>query len=428
MDARLRWLVILWGLALLLPGLMGLVMYCCLATAALPYAMQEDPQALASDVAVVTLLAVTVGGGGSSLYHGLQSKAKQPSRALRLPPLWALAGAFALLLAFGLGAQRSSTGAFLLFPVPLIVVCLIPPVGVLVWMMEDQSGTLTWRRATVAFVAGATVCVPLAWMVELALPGTVLWLATDLAQPLLGAARELLEGLAGPEVASALTSPGFLVALVGLGLVAPFVEELVKPLVTLPLLRLLKNPREALLLGAVAGAGFAALENVVYAAAGLPIWAGILVLRALGAAVHPLCAGLVTVGWFRVLQRVPGAGRRWLGSYGSAVGVHALWNAGSVLLLALAGARFFGELPPEINVMGVTVASVVVALLAVEGVAAFVAARALARGETVSVGRQEAEEVLGIRGLSPDQRMAIWALVCLLTLLPVGLAVLEAAR
>jgi RsiW-degrading membrane proteinase PrsW (M82 family) len=428
MDARLRWLVSFWGFVLLLPGLMALMAYCCLATATLSYPMQEDPQTLAPDVGVAALLAVTVGGGGATFYHGLQSEAKRPSQALRLPPLWALAGAFPLLVALGLGAQQSSMGAFLLFPVPLIGVCLIPPVGVLVWMMDGHPGTLTWRRATVAFVAGATVCVPLAWAVELALPGVALLLVIDLAQPVLDAVREFLEALAGLEVASALTSPGFLVALVGLGVVAPLVEELVKPLVTLPLIRLLKNPREALLLGAVAGAGFAALENVIYATAGLPIWAGILVLRALGAAVHPLCAGLVTVGWFRVLHHELGAGRRWLGGYGSAVAVHALWNGGSVLLLALAGARFFGKLPPEINVLGVTVASVLVALLAVEGVLAFVAARALSRGATASVGRQEAEEVLRIGGLSPDQRMAVWALVCLLTLLPVGLALLEAAR
>jgi RsiW-degrading membrane proteinase PrsW (M82 family) len=426
MDARLKGLVSFWGFVLLLPGLMVWTVFFCLGMLMLPPMVGEDSQALVVGVGLTAFFAVTVVAGGFTYYHGTHSQAKHPSRVLGLPPLWALAGAFPLLVALGLGAQQSSLGS-LFFPIPLIAAAVLPPVGALVWMIDGQPGTLTWRRATVAFVAGATVCVPLAWMVELALPGMVLWLVIDLAQPLLEAVRELLDALAGLEVASALTSPEFVLALVGLGLVAPLVEELVKPLVTLPLLRLLKNPREALLLGAVAGAGFAALENVVYVTAGLPIWAGILVLRALGAAVHPLCAGLVTVGWFRVLQREPGGGRRWLGSYGSAVGVHALWNAGSVLLLALAGARFSGELPPEIDVLGVTVASVVVALLAVEGVGAFVAARALARGATVSVGRQEAEEVLRIGGLSPDQRMAIWAVVCLLTLLPVGLAVLEAA-
>jgi hypothetical protein len=216
------------------------------------------------------------------------------------------------------------------------------------------------------------------------------------------------------------------VALVALGVVAPAVEEMVKPLVTLPLLRHLKSPREALLLGAVAGAGFAAMENVIYATAGLPVWTATLVLRALGAAVHPVATGLVTVGWFRVLRRESGAGLRWLRGYGMAVGIHALWNGGSALLLALMGARFFGETPPEVDVLGVSVAGGLLALLAMEGVVAWIAARALSRRSMVPAGEQPVEEPLVLGDLSPDQSLAVWAVVCLLVLLPVGLAVLEA--
>lgn len=416
MDARLRWLVNFWGFVLLLPGLMALVTYCCLATATLPYPMEEDPQALAPDVGVAALLAVTVGGGGATLYHGLQSEAKRPSRALGLPPLWALAGAFPLLVALGLGAQQSSTGAFLLFPVPVIAASVIPPVSVLVWMMDGQPGTLTWRRASVAFVAGATVCVVLALVLELILLG--------LGGFVLHRVGELLPAPAGLEVARALASPGFVVVLVAFGAVAPLVEEMVKPLVTLPLLPHLKRPREALLLGAVAGAGFAALENVVYVMAGMPIWVGTLALRALGAAVHPLTAGLVTVGWFRVLRREPGSGSQWLGGYGLAVGIHALWNGGSVLLLSLGGVRFLGAPPTYLGALGVTVGGSVLALLAFEGVLTFVAARVVARRMVTPSGRQVLEKVLG--ELSRDQTMAVWAVVCVVILLPVGLAVLEA--
>jgi hypothetical protein len=226
-------------------------------------------------------------------------------------------------------------------------------------------------------------------------------------------------------VAKVLTTPGFLVALVELTVVAPLVEETVKPLVTLPLVRHLERPRDALLLGAAAGAGFAALENVLYATAGLPIWMGILAVRALGAAVHPLGTGLVTLGWHGLLRRQPDAGRRWLGGYGLAIGMHALWNGGTALLLALLGAQFFGEAPPELDVLGVTVAGSLLALLALEGVAVFVGARALARRLAIPEG-PEVEEVPVPGGLSPDQVMVVWALICLLVLLPLGLAVLQA--
>ena len=297
------------------------------------------------------------------------------------------------------------------------------------WVFDNYGSYFyAWiALAGVAFVAGATISVALAFVLELLLPGVLLLMVLDLAEPMLHGFEQFVEALAGREVARALTSPGFVIALVGLGVVVPLVEEAVKPLVTLPLLRYLERPREALLLGAVAGAGFAALENVLYATAGLPVWAGILALRALGAAVHPLCTGVVTLGWHGVLRRQPSAGLRWVRGYGLAVGIHALWNGGSTLLLALAGAQFLGGMPPDVDVLGVTVTGSLLALLAVEGVAVFLGARALGRRLAVSDEREEGEveEVVALGGLAPDQVMAIWALVCLLVLLPVGLAVLQ---
>jgi RsiW-degrading membrane proteinase PrsW (M82 family) len=412
MSDRLKWLVIFWGLALLLPGLMALFVCCCLATSTLPLQRGDDPETLVVGVVLTAFFVVTVGGGGTTYYHGTHAQAGDPSPLVRLPPLWALAAAFPLLVALGLGAQQSSTGAFLLFPAPALAAAVIPPIAVLAWMVNGQPGTLTWRRATVAFVAGATFCVGLALALELILLGL-----GGFALHLVG---ELLQTLAGLGIARALPLPGLVVALVAL---APLVEEMVKPLVTLPLLPHLKSPREALLLGAVAGAGFAASENVIYLMAGMPIWVGMLALRALGAAVHPLCAGLVAVRWFSVLRREPGAGLQWLGGYGQAVGIHALWNGGSVLLLAFSVVSLSGEAPPDAGAVGVTVVGGVLALLALEGVLAFVAARVVARRMVTPSGRQVLEKVLG--ELSNDQTMAVWAVVCVVVLLPVSLAVLE---
>ena len=438
MSTRLKWLVTLWGVILLLPGLLAILGYCFLIPVML---MAGDIEALTWGIGLVVFLTVTLGGGGLTVYQGLQALSKRPSRLLRLPPLWAVGGGFALALAIGLGLRRVEICAPLLFPLCLMVAAVAPPLAAVVWMLDRKPGTLTWRRAGVAFVSGATVSVVLAIILEVLLPGVALLLVLDLAEPVLDGLEGLLDALAGHEVAKVLTSPVFLFALVELAVVAPLVEETVKPLVTLPLLRHLERPRDALLLGAAAGTGFAVLENVLYATGGLRIWAGILAVRALGAAVHPLGTGLVTLGWHGLLQSRPNGGRRWLGGYGLAIGIHALWNGGSVLLLALAGAQFFGETPPEVDVLGATVAGSLLALLAVEGVAVFVSARALARrlavpeeskvGEApvLSPALSEVEGVVEgpvLSGLPSDQAMAIWALVCLLALLPVGLAVLEA--
>jgi RsiW-degrading membrane proteinase PrsW (M82 family) len=425
MSDRLKWLVTLWGVILLLPGLLAVLGYCFMVAV---MSLGGDTESLPWGIGLMVFVAVTLGGGGLTVYQGLQALSKRPSQVLRLPPLWAVGGGFALALAIGLGLRRVEICAPLLFPLCLMVAAVAPPLAAVVWMLDHQPGALTWRRSGVAFVGGATVSVVLAVILEVLLPGIVLLLVLGLAEPALDSLGRLFDALAGREVAKVLTSPGFLFALIELAVVAPLVEETVKPLITLPLLRHLERPRDALLLGAAAGAGFAALENALYATAGLRIWAGILAVRALGAAVHPLGTGLVTLGWHGLLRGQPDGGRHWLGGYGLAIGIHALWNGGITLLLALAGAQFFGELPPEVDVLGATVAGSLLALLAVEGVVAFVGARALARrlAKDAETRRDVEREGPVLSGLSSDQAMAVWALVCLLALLPVGLAVLQA--
>lgn len=418
MSNRLKWLVTLSGLVLLLPGLVALLGVCALALMLL----DRDSGALGFGLAWFILLAVTLGGGGAAFLQGARSLGARPSRPLRLPPTWALGGGFFLALAVGLGLHSLEFCAPLGFPPIFVAAVLLPPVAAVAWMMERRPGELTWRRASIAFAAGATLSVGMAIMLEVLLPGVVLALVWGLADLALPALEGLIDALAGGDVAAALTSPGFLFAMVQLAVVAPLVEEFVKPLVTLPLLKQLTQPRDALLIGALAGAGFAALEDVIYAGLGLPIWAGILLVRALGAAIHPLGAGLTALGWHDLLHRRPGAGRRWLERYGLAVGIHALWNGGSLLVLTLVGTNFFGAPPPEVDVLGVTAGGILLALLAVEGAAVWVGARTLARQLLpVEVAPPERE------GMPAERAIAVWALVCLLVLAPLGLAALRAA-
>jgi RsiW-degrading membrane proteinase PrsW (M82 family) len=424
MSDRFKWLVTAWGLILLVPGVLAILVPCPASILFISTMLAVQREGLPMAISLVVMLAVALGGGGLTFYQGSRSLRNKPSRLIRLPPLWAVGGGFILVLAVGLGLQQLPLVP-VLSALPLMAAALAPPVAAVVWMLEGQPGALTWRRAGVAFVAGATVSVIVVSLLQLLFPGILLLLVLGLAEPVVQAVEDLFQALAGREVAGVLTSPGFLVALVEFAVVAPLVEEAVKPLVTLPLVRQFERRRDALLLGAVAGAGFAALENTLYATAGLPIWAGILAIRALGGAVHPLGTGLVTLGWHGLLRRQPGAGLGWLSRYGLAVGIHALWNGALVLLLALLGAQFFGEAPPEVDVLGMTVAGSLLALLALVGAAAFVGARALARRLAVPE-EGEVEEAPLLGGLAPDQVMAIWALVCLLALLPVALALLQA--
>jgi RsiW-degrading membrane proteinase PrsW (M82 family) len=417
-NVQLKWLVILYGLVLALFGMASLLGVCVVTV------MMIDgvPDALSVGLVWFIVLALALGGGGATFIHGLHSLGGRASRPLGLPPTWALGGGFFLALAVGLGLRSLEFCAPLGFPVIFLAAVALPPVAAVAWMMDRRPGALTWRQAFVAFVAGATVSVGLAIVLETLLPGLVLVLVWGLADLAMPALEGLVDALAGGDVAVALTSPGFLFAMVQLAVIAPLVEEFVKPLVTLPLMRLLKEPRDALLIGAVAGAGFAALEDAIYAGFGLRIWAGVLLVRAVGAAIHPLGAGLTTWGWYELLHRRPGALRRWLERYGLAVGIHALWNGGSLLVLTLVGANFFGTPAPEVDVLGVTAGGILLALLAVEGVAVWVGARAVARRFL------PADKVLPQReGVAAERAVAVWAVVCLLVLVPVGLAALRSA-
>jgi RsiW-degrading membrane proteinase PrsW (M82 family) len=412
-------LVLIWGVLVLLPLVPLLPSSCC---AILSVAGYDEPGIRVYSLALTTLVAIGGACGGTMLFGGARALSKRPTKQLRLPPLWAAIGAFVITLAIGLGLWQMASLAQLLGAWFIIAAATLPPLAAVIWAVDGHPGWLTWRRAGVAFSGGITVSVPLAILLEILVPSIVIGLLLGLGEPALSALEELINLLAGGEVARALTSTGFLIALVELAVVAPLVEEIAKSLVVLPLLKGLDSRRDAFLLGVVAGAGFAALENVIYAIFGGSYWGGILTVRALGAAVHPLGTGLAAVAWHALLNKSPGTDKRWIGGFGLAVVQHAVWNGGLVLWLALSGAAFFGPQAWEANVMGVGIAVGILALIAVEGVALGTGLRMLSRqlDQAVTVEAFTPEEI------ATERAIALWAVACLVVLLPVGLAVLQA--
>jgi hypothetical protein len=411
-------LVLVWGTVALVPALPLGLGFCCILVETLSY---DAPGTRAFGLGIAALLAVGFACGGTMLLQGASALGEHPSSGLRLPPLWGLIGGFVLALVTGLGLWQVEGLAPLLAPWFIVPAAALPPLAAIAWAMNDRPGWLTWRRAGVAFSAGATVSVLLAILLEILAPLTIVWLLLDLGGPALDALEGLVDLLAGGEVAHALTAPGFLVLLFELAVVAPLAEEFAKPLVVLPLLRGLASRRDAFLLGAVAGAGFAALENVIYALFGGRYWGGILLVRALGAAMHPLGAGLTALAWHALLNRKPDASRAWTAGFVPAVALHALWNGGLALWLALSGAAFFGPEPWKADVMGIGIAVGMLALIALEGVALWVGLRALSR----RLGAPTAREAPTEEALSTNRAIALWAVVCLVVLLPVGLAALR---
>jgi hypothetical protein len=147
------------------------------------------------------------------------------------------------------------------------------------------------------------------------------------------AATEILDVLrVDPALTDALGTQWLIVLAISAVVVAPITEEIGKAaggLIARP-----SSRKGAFAAGVAAGAGFAVLENLAYAFGGgfFADPTAIVLVRSLGAAVHPLASGLVVLGWWE-WRNGDGVDRLFRGFLGG-VGVHALWNASLVALAA----------------------------------------------------------------------------------------------
>jgi hypothetical protein len=412
MSRRLKIVALVWGLLWLAVGGIAWLAF-------LGLGLSRSSGWRTSLGAMVPLLAGVAGGGLVTL-STVRSLAKRPAGPFRLPPTWALAGGFVLALAAGLGFWRIDLSRPFLMPLFAAAAGALAPLAVIGWLAGRQEGRVNTRQGWVALGLGSTASTSLAYVLNLLVPAAVLYLVFGLADTMLPLAEDLLDALQFGPLTEELLSPWFLVALIELALVAPLVEELVKPLPLLPLLKRLDSPRQALLVGALAGAGFAAVENLLYAAAFGSGWGGVLAMRAMGAALHPFGAGLMAVAWWRVLRQEPGGATGWVRTYGLAAGVHALWNGTCVLATTLAHTWFQGW---EVDLLGVTDGAVMLALLAAQGIGLLVALRAVARRLEPTSEREE--ESAAPAALPAERTIALWGVACLVTLVPVGLGVLQ---
>ena len=425
MPKSLKTAILVAGLVLLFPGLLIGLMYACV----MPFVILGSRRdALSVGTFSFVLLMITLGAGGIVAWHAARSLQGKASQVLRLPRVWIMAGIFGLCIVVGGVSRANDTLAAFVFPPALLITASIPPLFAVSWFAHPSTALrmradgLTFRRGMVAFAGGATVSVLIALVLEIILPIVVLALVFNLSNAAIKSVENLLSDLAGQQVARAITNPGFIFAFIQLAIIAPLAEEIAKPLVTLPLIGRLTR-RDAFLVAAMAGAGFAALENVIYTSFGAYLWSGVLVLRAIGGAIHPVGAGLVGMSWRDILNGERDAWRNGLARFGLAVGMHALWNGGSLVVLTLAGAQFFGRMPAEINILGLSAAGTKLALLIVLGLAALWLGRATAQrarlpSETEPESR-ESEFILS------DRAIAIWAFACLVAIVPVGVTALR---
>lgn len=126
-------------------------------------------------------------------------------------------------------------------------------------------------------------------------------------------------------------NPWFLaVVFLVIGIIAPFIEESLKPLAIWALRKRTLSPAQGFVLGLYFGAAFALIEN-----AGMIIQLGSeslvenILLRASTALLHVTCSGLVGCGYARSMQ--PGKNSVFLKPLLTAFLLHGMWNSLAVL-------------------------------------------------------------------------------------------------
>ncbi len=291
-------------------------------------------KALFSGIVMFTALSVAcLVGGSSSLYHSMRSLFfKKPSAAFKLPTFWLFLGLYVLVAATGAAlSARNASISNVPFTIFLVALSGVFPALTILALGVRRAGNpkkqrwpTTWRRFTLAIVSGATSAILLASIFELILSFLV--------------GRGL--GISGFSIdnpdQSMLQNPRVITFLILLlSVIAPLVEEAVKPLAAIILIGRVRSAAEAFVLGLACGIGFDLIETSGYISQGYQDWLKVALERSPAGLLHGFGAAMVTLGWYYLTH--PQASRhRFLLGFGCmlyAVLQHAIWNGTFVLAL-----------------------------------------------------------------------------------------------
>ena len=133
--------------------------------------------------------------------------------------------------------------------------------------------------------------------------------------------------------------------LIAVAVIAPLIEEAVKPLGVIILIGRVRSAAEAFVLGLACGIGFDLIETSGYISANYNDWLSTALIRTGAGLLHGFGAAMVALGWYYLVH--PGKKRvlKALGCWFYAVAQHAIWNGswGLVLLPAPFG-QFFNNM------------------------------------------------------------------------------------
>ncbi len=305
-------------------GLLGLVNL----TLNLGTSTFDPSRQFASQMLFVALGLAGIVGGSFCAYHSARSIfMRKPSHTIWLPRFWLFLLSYVAIL--GIGYLLHTIGADTSNPTLLgLLICLcaaLPAFTVLslgvrrLRASRTSPWPTTWRRMIFALVSGATLAIVLAAILEFVFE--IILLGSQ-GRGLLSSLVNSNIDLSNPTLAALL--------LVILAVIAPIVEELIKPLAVIVLIGRVQSKAEAFVLGLACGIGFNLIETTGYISQGFDTWLNVALLRSGAGLLHGFGAGMMALGWYILTHKEEGArARRILLALGCgiyAILQHALWN------------------------------------------------------------------------------------------------------
>ena len=280
-------------------------------------------------------------GGGFGLYHSIRSVfLRKPSADFVIPQFWIF---FLLYLAvIGTAYWLQTRGMAVTYPLVTVILiafaAIFPALTILalgdrrLHFPRKAAWPTSWRRFTLAIVSGATLGVGLAAILEFIIE--LLLVHGQATNPLLCVDQPNAPNCQNPGV--------YNIILIVVAVMAPFIEETVKPLAVIIFIGRIRSAAEAFVLGLAAGIGFNLIETTGYISSGYQDWLSIALIRTGSGLLHGFGAAMVTLGWYYLTHPGKHRGLKVAGCWTYAVLQHAIWNGswGLTLLPGRIGSFF----------------------------------------------------------------------------------------
>lgn len=277
------------------------------------------------------LTIIGLAGGGFSLYHSIRALLQKPSAPFKLPWSWLFLILYVLLLSVGF---TISINPAMLANEPLkyfliVLAGIFPALTFLALAVRrihyprQAPWATTWRHFTLAIVSGGTVTALLAILFELAL--------TQIAGTAFGVQTSIIDN---PNMPIPHNAQQLLFLLMLVSVIAPIIEECVKPLAVEVIIGRLRSAAEAFILGFACGIGFDLIETSGYISLGdSGPWINTALERSTAGLLHGFGAGMVALGCYYLTHRTSTNNhiQTGLGCIAYAIIQHAIWNSAFLL-------------------------------------------------------------------------------------------------